>query len=56
LILKRDIMISCIIIDDEAKARVTFEKIIQLDLPEKLKVIATRRNEEFVKALTKAKG
>ena len=33
-------MISCIIIDDEAKARETFEKIVQRYLPEKLKVVA----------------
>jgi len=37
-------MIPCILIDDEAKGRETFEKVVQRDLPEKLKVIAIRRN------------
>lgn len=34
-------MISCIVIDDEEKARETFGMIVQRYLPEKLKVVAT---------------
>lgn len=49
-------MISCIIIDDEKKARETFEMIVQRYLPDKLKVLAMSETvKEGVYAIHKHK-
>ena len=49
-------MISCVIIDDEKKARETFELIVQRYLPEKLKVVALAESvKEGVYAVHKLK-
>ena len=49
-------MISCVIIDDEKKARETFELIVQRYLPEKLKVVALAESvKEGVYAVHKFK-